>query len=64
MTEDEAVAALDAIDTTRGPSGFQDAATHHADADAILLDFLKANHPAVQEAYDRLEGRCDWWAFA
>ncbi len=64
MNEAQAVEALNAIDTTRDRNGFQDAGGHHSQADEILLRFLEANHPAIQEAYSRIEDGCSWWAFA
>ncbi len=49
-----AVERLDAIDG-------DDPVRAHSEADEVLLSVVP---PDVREAYDRLAGRCSWWASA
>ena len=51
MTVDEAVRTIDGLDD-------RDPMLAHATADTVLYEF--APEP-VQDAWERLVARCDWW---
>lgn len=54
MTPEEAVAALDALDTS-------DPESAHFKAEEIALAVAG---PDVRAAFDRVAARCRWWAYA
>jgi len=57
MTSQELIAKLDEI-----PGNDPEVA--HLRADTLLRAYLAEHNPAVDAAYRRVKGRCDWWAYA
>ena len=59
MTEDEAIAQLDAI-----PTGLNDGERMHQECERIVRAFLRAAHPDLADAVQAVEDDAPYWVFS